>query len=70
MKKIIVSLSILFWGISHASALGCIDLKSGLARGMEASNVLKLQTFLFEKGYFTYEPPRFAMKSICSVNPS
>ena len=55
MKKIIVSL-VMLCGVSYASALGCVDLKSGLARGMETSNVLKLQTFLFEKGYLKAKP--------------
>ena len=55
MKKIIVSL-VMLCGVSYTSALGCVDLKSGLARGMETSNVLKLQTFLFEKGYLKAKP--------------
>ncbi len=42
--------------ISYASAATCVDLKSGLARGMENSNVLALQNFLFEKGYLKAKP--------------
>lgn len=55
MKKIILSLVILL-GISYTSAAQCLDLKTGLSRGVESSKVLALQNFLYEKGYLKAKP--------------
>jgi hypothetical protein len=55
MKKILLVLTVLL-GVSYASAASCIDLKSGLSRGMETPNVLILQNFLYEKGFLKAKP--------------
>lgn len=55
MKKLTIVLTCIL-SFSYASAASCVDLKSGLARGMENANVLAMQNFLFEKGYLQAKP--------------
>jgi peptidoglycan hydrolase-like protein with peptidoglycan-binding domain len=56
MKKFVLSFSFLLLGISYASASSCVDLQSNLSWGKENADVLKLQTFLFQKGFLTANP--------------
>lgn len=44
---------------STASNVFCLDLSSNLHRGAESENVMKLQTFLSQKGFLTEAPSGF-----------
>lgn len=55
MKKII-SILIIFAGISFASAGVCVDISQNLSKGSENSSVLALQNFLFQKGLLKATP--------------
>lgn len=55
MKKIVVVV-FCYFSIATVSALTCTDLPKNLSKGMENSEVLKLQNFLFDKGYLKAKP--------------
>lgn len=40
----------------HASALSCTDIKNNLIKGNENTDVLRLQNFLYEKGFLSALP--------------
>lgn len=58
MKKLFVVL-VLLCSVAFAGAQGgpvCTDLPANLSRGAESANVLKLQNFLYAKGYLKATP--------------
>jgi peptidoglycan hydrolase-like protein with peptidoglycan-binding domain len=55
LKGLLISFSVISL-TSSVSAMTCTTLTKSLAKGSENSEVLKLQQFLFDKGYLTATP--------------